>query len=219
MKLARISKVGLMLTVLGLLIFFGYAIWAKSIRTTVMDIPLPMKAETIAKEFNVDYDALYTMWVAFDRSISREASHCLLGGRKSELDENLDCKSTAPLLNFSWELSRDGKSGGTGSSADTGSSSTTRDSMDVSIVSFAAQKKHRYSVTLKFGQDASTLKMPPPRVRIELDIFNREDFIFAGAAFDSLGFLLCAVGVVMVLVPVLRAKFNQSKLPPNLHTS
>jgi hypothetical protein len=97
MKLTRISKAGLILTGFGVLIFLGFAIWLKSIRTTVVDIPMPMAAEAVSKDFNVDYDALYTMGVQFDRSVSLAAAHCLLGGRKSELDADLDCTTTAPL--------------------------------------------------------------------------------------------------------------------------
>ena len=42
MKVTLTAKAGLVLVGLGLLIFLGFAIWAKSIRTTVLDIPMPM---------------------------------------------------------------------------------------------------------------------------------------------------------------------------------
>jgi hypothetical protein len=208
MKLTRISKAGLLLIVLGLLIFVGFAVWAKSIRTTVMDIPVPMRAEAVSRDFAVDYDAIYTMWVRFDRGIPLDAARCVLGAQKSELHADLDCKNTLPLLKFSWELSRDGKNGAEGSSADMGSSSTADASPSVPIFSFPAQKKHRYTATFKFEQNATSLTIPPPKIQIELDIFNREDFIWLGAAFDSLGLLLCVVGAIMLLVPVFKAKFK-----------
>jgi hypothetical protein len=53
-------------------------------------------------------------------------------------------------------------------------------------------------VTFKFKQDATSLKIPPPKVQIELDIFKREDLIWLGAAFDSLGLLLCVIGAIML---------------------
>jgi hypothetical protein len=140
MKLTRISKAGLVLIVLGLLIFVGFAVWAKSIRTTVMDIPVPMRAEAVSRDFAVDYDAIYTMWVRFDRGIPLDAARCLLGAQKSELHADLNCKNTLPLLKFSWELSRDGKNGAEGSSADMGSSSTADGSPSVSIFSFPLKR-------------------------------------------------------------------------------
>lgn len=51
MKLTRISKAGLILTGFRVLIFLGFAIWLKSIRTTVVDIPMPMAAEAVSKDF------------------------------------------------------------------------------------------------------------------------------------------------------------------------
>jgi hypothetical protein len=219
MKLIRVSKIGLVLVGFGLLIILGYAIWAKSIRTTVLDIRVPMKGEAVSQDFSVDYDALYTIWVKFDRSVSLHEARCLLGAKKSELDADLDCKDFAPLLKFAWALSRDAKNGATGLSDDLGSSSTEENSQNVSIFSFPAQKKHRYTLTLKFEQEASILKMPPPKVKVELDIFNREDFIWAGAAFDSVGLLLCVTGTIMFSVPLLKAGFKQSKLRRDLPNS
>jgi hypothetical protein len=215
MKPTRSSKIGLVLIGCGLLVLFGFAIWLKSIRTTVLDISVPMRAEAVSKDFSVDYDALYTMWVQFDRRASLEGAHCLLGAQKSELNADLDCEDLLPLLKFSWALGRHGKNGAMGSSADVGSSSTEDNSLKVSIFSFPAQKKHRYTLTMNFEHDGSSLNMPPPKVRIELDIFNQEDFIWAGAVFDSLGLLFCVTGAIMVLVPPLRARFKQSKLRPN----
>jgi len=215
MKLSRVSRIGLVLIGFGLVILLGFAIWVKSIRTTVLDIPVPMRAQAVSKDFSVDYDAIYTMWVQFDRSVSRDGALCLLGAQKSELHVDVACKDLAPLLKFSWSLSRDGKNGATGSSADMGSGSTEDNSLKVSIFSFPAQKKHSYTLTMNFEQDGSSLKIPSPKVRIELDIFNREDFIWAGAVFDSLGLLFCVIGAIMVLVPLLKAKLEQSRLRPN----
>ena len=87
-----------------------------------------------------------------------------------------------------------------------GNSSFTDKTLDITIVSFPARKNHKYTAELKFDQDASPLKLLPPRVRIDLDIFNREDFIFAGAGFDSVGLALCLVGGTMFLVSFLRAR-------------
>ena len=191
---------------------FGLCTLNNSIRTTVLDIPVPMKAETVSRDFSVDYDALYTVWVKFDRSVSLHEAHCLLGGGKLEIDADQNCREFAPLLKFAWTLSRNGTGEATGLSDDLGSSLTENNSLNVSIFSFHAQKKHKYSLTLKFERDASSLNIPLPKVRVELDIFNREDFIWAGAVFDSLGFLLCVMGVAMFSVPLLKARFSQSKV-------
>jgi len=97
-----------------------------------------------------------------------------------------------------------------------GSISTARNEWNVTVVSFPAQKKHRYGLTLKFDEDASQSNVPPPRVRIELDPFSKEDFIFAGAEFDSLALLLGIVGASMFSVSFVRARFKDGKTAPNL---
>jgi hypothetical protein len=209
MKLNRIAKAGVALTVVGLLIFLTVAIWLKTTRTTVLDIPMPMHTEEVIQDFTVDHDALYTVWVQFDQNVRLATARCLLGGHKSELNADLNCASLAPLLQFSWELSRDGLKGGTGSSADMGNSSTENNSLNVSIVTFPAQEKHRYTLTLKPNQNASGLKMSPPRVRVELDIFNREDFIWAGAAFDSIALLFWLIGGTMFFIPFLKGALER----------
>jgi hypothetical protein len=140
MKLTLISKAGLLLIALGLLIFMGFAVWAKSIRTTLMNISVPMRAEAVSRDFVVDYDAIYTMWVRFDRSIPLDTARCALGAQKSELDADVARKNSSPHLKFFWQLSRDGKNGAEGSSADMASSSTADGSLSVSIFSFPAQK-------------------------------------------------------------------------------
>jgi len=206
MKLPRAAKFGLVVTAVGVLIFLGVAIWMKTARTTVADFPVPMHPGTISQDFTVDYDAIYTMSVQVDRNIPATTASCLLGGHKPEVDMAMACKNTPALLKFSWELSRDGQAGGTGTSAEMGNSSFTDKTLDITIVSFPARKNHKYTAELKFDQDASTLKLLPPRVRIDLDIFNREDFIFAGAGFDSVGLALCLVGGTMFLVSFLRAR-------------
>jgi hypothetical protein len=211
MKFTRISIFGLALVGLGLLIILSYAIWAKSIRTIVLDAPFPMGTDALNQNFSVDYDAIYTMRVRFDRSVSADFARCVLGAQKSQPGAEIGCKSIAPALKFSWALSRDGKKGFTGSSENAGSSSSTKDSLDVSIVSFPAQRKHQYGASLKPDEHSSALKIPPPRVQIELDVFNREDFIWLGAALDSVGLLLSVFGGIAFLVPILRAKLKQKK--------
>jgi hypothetical protein len=58
------------------------------------------------------------------------------------------------------------------------------------------------------------LKIPPPIVQIELDSFVKEDLFILGAILDSLAFVMCLVGVVLVTVSLLRNKFNSLKTLP-----
>ena len=208
MLLTRTRKAGLVLLGLGLLVFLIVAIWLKTIKTTVVEIPMPMLAEATTTNFTVDRDGDYDVSVRFAPNLPQTTAECLLGGRVPGEAEP-DCGNTAPVLKFSWELSRDGQSGGTGSSHELGSSWTIGSSLNVMVVSFPAQVKHKYTLALKFDQNASDLKMPPPIVGIELSSFSREDFIFAGAALDFVGLVLCLIGVVIFGVSLLRAKFKK----------
>ena len=211
MKLSCVSKLGVVVGVVGVVLFVGTAVWLKSVRTTVADLSVTQTPGTITKDFTVDYDALYTLSIQLDPSVSPDTATCLLGGERSPLHAGVNCKDTPALLGFSWQLSRDGKVVGNGTSAEMGSSSSVSGLLDVTIVSFPAHRNHRYTMALVFGKDASQLKIPSPRARVELDIFNKEDFIWAGALYDSVALVLCLVGVTMVLVPVLRARFKAQK--------
>jgi hypothetical protein len=215
MKLTRLAKAGLVLLALGLVTFLGVAIWLKSTRTILADIPMPMRAEVVSRDFTVDYDgSIYQMVVRLDGSVSDTTAKCLLGATKSELYPNLDCRGTSPLLMFSWELRRDGRVGANGSSANMGSISKAEGASRVIIVGFPAQKKHQYAVTLKFDRDARNLAIPRPRVQIELDSFVTEDLFVVGGILDSVASGLCFFGVVMFSVSFLRTKLNRSKTQP-----
>jgi len=121
MKINLISKVGLVLIALGLAIFGGFAIWAKGIRTKVLELPMPIKAASVSQDFSVHYDALYTMTAQFDHTVTPDVARCLLGERKSALHPDLVCTDIPPLLKFTWAVNSDGKNLGTGSSAHLGS--------------------------------------------------------------------------------------------------
>jgi len=209
MKLTRSAKAGLVLLAIGLSIFLAVAIWLKTTRTTLVDIPMPMRAEVTRKDFSVDYDGpIYGMVARFDRSVSETTARCLLGATNSDLYPELDCSGIAPLLKFTWELRRDGQFGGSGSSANMGSVSKMDGALRVMIVGFPAQKNHRYQATLTFENNAMDLKIPPPIVQIELDSFVKEDLFILGAILDSLASVMCLVGVVLVTVSLLKKKFK-----------
>ena len=215
MKLTRLAKAGLVLLALGLVTFLAVAIWLKSTRTILADIPMPMRAEVVSRDFAVDYDGpIYGMVVRFDGRVSDATAKCLLGATKSEFLPAPDCSGTSPLLMFSWELRRDGQVGASGSSANMGSISKADGASRVMIVGFPAQKKHRYTVTVKFDRDAHNLTIPPPRVQIELDTFVTEDLLVVGGILDSVASGLCFLGVVMFSVPFIRTKLNRSKTQP-----
>lgn len=208
MKPTPSAKAGLTVLVLGLAIFLAVAVWLKIVRRTLMDIPMPMHAGAVTKDFRIEYDGqMYVMAVQFDQSVSNDTARCLLGATKSERYPDLDCAKIAPLLKFSWELRCDGRVGGSGSSSEMGSVSRARGGPRVMIVGFPASKKHRYEAMLKFDRNADDLTVSPPRVQIEPDAFAREGFIIEGLILDVMGFGLCLIGAAMVVFPLLRAKF------------
>ncbi len=51
MKLTLAGKIGLGLLVLGLATFLAVAIWLKTVRTTLMDMPMPMRAAVTNRDF------------------------------------------------------------------------------------------------------------------------------------------------------------------------
>jgi hypothetical protein len=85
MKLSRTSKVGVFLLTAGAVTLLGVAIWFKTTREILADFPMPMRAETVSRDFSVDHDGpLYTMRVHFGSAVSETTARCLLGATKSD---------------------------------------------------------------------------------------------------------------------------------------
>jgi hypothetical protein len=211
MKLTRAAKSGLALIGVGMFIFLGIAIWLKTIRTTIVDLPLPLHGQSARPEFSVDFDGLYTFWIQFDPNTDSATADCLLGRPFSESSQNSDCKNVPPRLEFSWKLSCDGQSIATGSSGVVGSNIKTAKGLMADIVSFHAQKGRRYVLEVELHQDGSVVPIFPPRMLVELDPFNMEDLVWTSAAADSLALLLCLIGAITFSISLLRAKLKNRK--------
>ena len=56
MKLSRTSKAGAFLLTAGVVTILGVALWLKSTRETLADIPMPMRTGTISRNFTVHYE-------------------------------------------------------------------------------------------------------------------------------------------------------------------
>jgi len=209
MRPSRTSRVGAFLVTAGVVTLLGVAAWLKTTREIFADIPMPMRAETISRNFAVDHDGpLYEMKVHFDGAVSETTARCLLGATKSDRYPDLDCGNIQPVLKFSWELRRDGHTGGSGSSADTGTVLTRDRITQVMVVAFPAQKHHRYEVTLKFERNAENLAIRPPSVQIKLDSFAKEDLFFVGAVSDVVALALCLAGLVMLAIALVRTRLR-----------
>jgi hypothetical protein len=210
MELSRTSKVGVFLLTAGTVTLLGVAIWLKTTREILADFPMPVHAETVSRDFSVDHDGpLYTMSVHFGSAVPETTARCLLGATKSDRYPDLDCSNITPSLKFSWELRRDGQTGGSGSSANTGTVLTRDGVTRVAIVGFPAQKNHRYEVTLKFERNANNTEISTPRVQIELDSFVKEDLYIVGAILDALAVVMCLVGLAMLAVALVRATLKR----------
>jgi hypothetical protein len=208
MRLTRVAKSGLVLIVFGLLIFAGIAIWLETIRTTIVDLPLPLHGQSARPEFTVDFDGLYTFWIQFEGHADPAIADCLLGRPFRELSHDSVCKNVPPRLEFSWKLSCDGQNVAKGSSAADGSDVKTASGLMADIVSFRAQKGRRYILDVELHEDGSVVPILPPRMLVGLDPFNREDLIWTSEAADCLGLLLCLIGLTMFLISVLRTKLK-----------
>lgn len=211
MNLTRASKVGLAVAAVGVVTFLGTAVWLKSIRTTVLEIPASMHSETITKDFTVDYDAHYVMSVRFGNTVSPTVALCLLGANSPQLRPA--CSVTAPLLGFSWQFAHDGQVIASGTTSDLNLSRGSEGTSEVGpFGGLFAARKHNYIATIKFDQDGSSLKIPPPIIRVEMAGFNQMDFWMAGTALDLLGFALMAIGFGVAIVSLVKARRNRDRV-------
>jgi hypothetical protein len=91
-KLARKARAGVVLTGLGLLIFVAVVIWLRTTRTILAEIPMPMRAGVVGKDFTVDHDGpIHTMEFKFDWIVPPATASRLSVGKKLEFEANVDC--------------------------------------------------------------------------------------------------------------------------------
>lgn len=205
MKLTRAAKINVFLLALGLGTFLAVAVWLKTAREILADVPVPMHAGTVNREFTVDHDApIYTLQVRFDGAISEADARCLLGAKDSELQPDLDCRSITPVFSFLWELRQDGQFAGNGSSARAGTIHTADGATDAIIGGFPARSGHQYDITLKFDKDAGTMTKTPPRVQVKVDSFLREDRFIVGAILDYAALAACLAGIITLCIQLFR---------------
>src|SRR5258707_13800651 len=103
MKLSRTSKVGVFLLTAGAVTLLGVAIWFKTTREILADFPMPMRAETVSRDFSVDHDGpLYKLRVHFGRPLSETTARCLLGATQFDRYPDLDCITISRGLKFPW---------------------------------------------------------------------------------------------------------------------
>lgn len=210
MKLTKSSKIGVLLLALGLGTLLAVAVWLETAREILSDVPMPMHATTVKQQFIVDHDApIYTLEVRFDGAVSDTAAKCLLGAKDSELRPDLDCGSIAPVFRFMWDLRQDGQIVGSGSSARVGTVRTSNRATEAMIVGFPARTKHQYEITLNFDQDAQNAKTTPPRVRVKVDSFVREDRFIVGAILDWAALAACLAGVIALAIPFFRERLGR----------
>jgi len=208
MNLTKAPKIGVLFLALGLGILLGVAVWFETDREILADVPMPMRATTVKQQFTVDHDApIYTLEVKFDGAISDADARCLLGTKDSELHPDLDCRAIAPVFEFTWELRQDGQIVGSGSSARVGTVRKSNDGTEAMVVGFPARTKHQYEIALKFNQDAPNAKTAPPRVRVKVDSFVREDRFIVGAVLDWVALAVCLAGVIILSVQFFRQRF------------
>lgn len=210
MKLTKASKIGVLFLALGLGTLLAVAVWLETAREILADVPMPMHATTVKQQFTVDHDApIYTLEVRFDGAVSDTDARCLLGAKDSELRPDLDCGSIAPVFRFIWELRQDGQIVGSGSSAKVGTVLTSNDATEAMVVGFPARTKHQYEIALKFEEDAQNAKTAPPRVRVKVDSFVREDRFIVGAILDWAALAACLAGVVVLSIQFFRQRFGR----------
>jgi hypothetical protein len=153
---------------------------------------------------------IYTLEVKFDGEISDADARCLLGANDPELHPDLDCRAIAPVFGFIWELRQDGQIVGRGTSARVGTVLKSNDGTEAMVVGFPARTKHQYEIALTFNQDAPNAKTTPPRVRVKVDSFVREDRLIVGAILDWVALAACLAGVIILSVQFFRQRFRRS---------
>ena|SRR5438874_5096956 len=211
MKLTKASKIGVLFLALGLGTLLTVAVWLETAREILADVPMPMHATTVKQRFTVDHDApIYTLEVKFDGAISDADARCLLGAKDSEVRPDLDCGIIAPVFRFTWELRQDGQFLGSGSSERVvGTVHTSNDATEAMIVGFPGRTKHQYEIALKFDEDAQSTKTPPPRVRVKVDSFVREDRFIVSAILDWAALAACLAGVIVLSVQFFRQRLGR----------
>lgn len=178
------------------LIVFGTAIWLKTVRTTLVEIPSNLHAETISKDFAADYSTYYPISIHFSRGTPPAVALYALGAKGLKLD----CSATPPVLRFSWEFTQEGEPISSGTTANEELKYKNDGGLIVGpFGGLLAEKKQNYTVVIKLDEDATAMQIPPPSIRIEMASFKHTDFFIVGSLLDVLGVALCVTGLMILL--------------------
>jgi hypothetical protein len=202
MRLTRKAQIGAVIIGIGLLVPIVDFVWLSTIRTTLVNFPVPMHRGSIKQDFVVDYDADYIMGIDVDRKIPRTTVLCLLGANSTGPDGTSDCKNTPPVLSFSWKLLRDGQTVWNGTSSRIGSGPQSGQTTIFPFGIFPARRHHQYTVTMDFSNDGSGLSMAQPRLRVILGLGHYEDFIAQEIMSAVFAAVCCVVGGILFLIPI-----------------
>src|SRR6266581_2446344 len=144
--------------------------------------------------------------------------HGLLGLQNSYLQAG-QCKDIAPVLNFSWKLTRDGQVVQTGSSAKIVGGSYTDLTVASEFASFEGKRGQQYTLDMDFLQDGSKLSVANPKLRIGVDGITYEDFMVFDLMSLAFAAVCSVVGILMFLKSVARGRKSKQAAVGNATSS
>jgi hypothetical protein len=204
MRIARRHRVGLAIIAVGLLPLAALSIWRATLNDVPVHRPISLSVGHVRQPFKVNFTGTYTMRVEVERKLPHRTIQCLMGIR--DYVPKGECRNIAPVLNFNWTLTQDGRTLESGSSTSATSGAYTNDSVAEQFAWFQGKRGGHYVLDMDILEDGSALSVANPNLRIGVDESYYEDFIFLELATVAWAVLGCVSGIVTLAVSFLLAR-------------
>jgi hypothetical protein len=147
------------------------------------------------KEFKLDRGIPYDVELEFDQGgMDAQRMACLSG---SESQKEAACKEIPSVVDMSWVILENGRPVAHGNSIDYWGGN----SFERLLGSFQPEHDGRYVLTVEIHKDASLLNAAHPRLRVVIDLFERDGIAMnvgfgelEATVFFAFGFCLCLLG-------------------------
>ena len=187
------GKFGFSLLLLGGAVFVSWNCWARTRNLTPVDLPVTLhQGETIASEFELNYDGPYLIAIRAEKTLPEEILRCLLGGNA---DATL-CSARQATLAATWTLQRDGQPFLSGSSVTPHSAASDQEGVTRVMGEFLGRRGQRFALRVWFAAGASGLDAARPRLTVRITGLARENMQAAGVLIGSISFICVLFGAM-----------------------
>lgn len=154
---------------------------------------VPTGERTITSAFRLNFDGLYFIEIATQKSIPLDTLHCLMG---VEADA-ARCKDVACVIDAGWRVTNMGYEVAHGSSSELHSLPPETNTVTRVIGEFPGRSGREYELKVAFAKDLGALVAAAPRLKVAVADIAQTDLQSAGVLVFSIAFICGLFGVIL----------------------